>query len=64
MVINQYTFDWAPTFKSASAFTCAGILPSQYNHFSEFSGMGVVGKRYIGTGKHIALHLCINKFLE
>ena len=25
-------------------FTCDGIFPIQYNHFSEFSGMGIVGK--------------------
>ena len=29
------------------AFTCAGILPSQYIHFSKFATIGVVGKWYI-----------------
>ena len=32
------------------AFTCAGILPSQYVHFSQFSGLGVVGKWFINQG--------------
>ena len=64
MYIIIYMYAWLLCVyvhcRCVHAFTCAGILPSQYNHFSEFSGMGVVGKRYIGTGKHIALHLCIN----
>ena len=29
------------------AFTAAGIIPSQYNHFSVFADIGVVGKWYI-----------------
>ena len=32
------------------AFTCAGILPTQYLKFIEFDGIGGVGKRYIKTG--------------
>ena len=33
------------------AFTCTGILPSQYIHFIQFSGFGVVGKWYTQAGK-------------
>jgi hypothetical protein len=36
--------------KCVHAFTCAGIIPSQYINFSTFSGVGVVGKRYIKSG--------------
>ena len=31
-------------------FTCAGILPSQYLHFSQFAGIGVLGSWYIQAG--------------
>lgn len=33
--------------KMVHAFTCAGMLPSQYIHLSTFSGIGVVGHAYI-----------------
>ena len=33
-------------------FTCAGIIPSQYIHFSSFSGIGTVGKWYIRSGMY------------
>ena len=32
------------------SFTCAGILPSQYMHMSQFAGMGAVGHSYIRAG--------------
>ena len=32
------------------AFTCAGIIPSQFINFSCFSGIGTVGKSYIRSG--------------
>ena len=32
------------------AFTAAGILPSQYLHFSQFASIGIVGKWYIQQG--------------
>ena len=28
-------------------FTCARIIPRQYINFSTFSGIGMIGKRYI-----------------
>ena len=31
-------------FRLIHGFTCAGILPTQYLHFSHFAGIGVVGK--------------------
>ena len=31
-------------------FTCADMLPSQYYHFSQFSGIGVVGSWYVQAG--------------
>ena len=34
-------------------FTCAGMLPSQYYHFSQFSGIGVVGSWYVQAGKYV-----------
>ena len=40
------------------AFTCAGILPSQYISFCNFAGMGVVGHWYIRQGKK-----CVNMSL-
>jgi hypothetical protein len=33
--------------KLVHAFTCAGILPRQYIHFSNFAHLGTVGKWYI-----------------
>ncbi|XP_064401110.1 uncharacterized protein LOC135347149 [Halichondria panicea] len=33
--------------KVVHGFTCAGILPSQYTHFSQFCGLGTVGQSYI-----------------
>ena len=43
------------------SFTCAGILPSQYIHFSKFAGIGVVGHVYINHGMFLSyfLSLCI-----
>ena len=32
------------------AFTCAGMLPSQYYHFCQLASLGTVGKRYTDTG--------------
>ena len=46
-------------------FTCAGILPSQYNHFSQFAGIGMVGSWYIQAGKKIYLnfwYILLKKF--
>ena len=37
-------------FRMVHAFTCAGILPSQYTHLSMFSGLGTVGCAYIRRG--------------
>jgi hypothetical protein len=33
--------------KCVHAFTCAGIIPTQYINFSTFSGIGTIGKGYI-----------------
>ena len=33
------------------SFTCAGMLPSQYIHMAQFSGIGTVGHAYIRHGK-------------
>lgn len=39
------------------AFTAAGIIPSQYTHFSTFAELGVVGKWYTSNGKlHIYMY--------
>ena len=35
------------------AFTSAGILPSQYLHFSKFASIGIVGKWYIQQGLYV-----------
>ena len=32
------------SFRLVHAFTCAGILPRQYIHFSLFAHLGTVGK--------------------
>ena len=32
------------------AFTCAGMLPSQYYHFCRLASLGTVGKRYTDSG--------------
>lgn len=34
------------------AFTCAGVLPTQYCHFSTFAGLGRVGGGYIRHGSY------------
>ena len=39
------------------AFTCAGILPSQYGHFCQFAGVGEVGKWYIKQGTLMHMHM-------
>ena len=41
-------------FRLIHGFTCAGILPTQYLHFSQFAGIGVVGKWYIQAGKWVS----------
>ena len=41
------------------AFTCAGILPSQYIHFCQFATLGVVGKWYIQQGE-LAREMCVS----
>ena len=38
-------------------FTCAGMLPSQYYHFSQFSGIGVVGSWYVKAGKYVKTYM-------
>ena len=38
---------WYNYYRMVHAFTCAGMLPSQYTHLSMFSGIGVVGHAYI-----------------
>ena len=37
-------------FRLIHGFACAGILPSQYLHFSQFAGIGVIGSWYIQAG--------------
>ena len=32
------------------AFTCVGMLPSQYYHFCQLASLGTVGKRYTDSG--------------
>ena len=32
------------------AFTCAGVLPSQYTKMTQFGGLGCVGEAYIKRG--------------
>ena len=42
-------------FRIVHAFTCAGILPSQYVHFSAHAKLGTLGAWYITSGvyKHV-----------
>uniref|UniRef100_A0A1X7V413 Integrase catalytic domain-containing protein n=1 Tax=Amphimedon queenslandica TaxID=400682 RepID=A0A1X7V413_AMPQE len=35
--------------KLIHAFTCAGMLPSQYYHFCRFASLGIVGNRYTAS---------------
>ena len=37
-------------FRMVHAFTCAGILPTQYINFCKFAGIGGVKKSYIYSG--------------
>ena len=37
-------------FRLIHGSTCAGILPSQYLHFSQFAGIGVLGSWHIQAG--------------
>ncbi len=41
---------WYILCRVVYGFTCAGILPSQYTHFSQFCGLGTVGQSYIRQG--------------
>ena len=41
------------------AFTCAGILPSQYINFCEFAGIGVVGHWYMRQGDKLCICVCV-----
>lgn len=46
----NFIITWLLLFRMVHAFTCAGMLPSQYTHLSEFAGVGVVGHAYIRRG--------------
>ena len=46
-------------FRIIHAFTCAGILQSQFRKFTEFSGLGTVGNRSIRRGFVLYLFICI-----
>ena len=37
-------------FRMVHAFTCAGVLPSQYTNMMKFAGIGFVGEGYINQG--------------
>lgn len=39
------------SYRVIHAFTSAGVLPSQYCHFSTFAGLGRVGGAYIKHGQ-------------
>ena len=47
------------------AFTCAGVLPSQYDHMSQFAGIGCVGHNYIRRSKLVTYsrYLCFTMLL-
>ena len=47
---NTWCIHYSFVYRMVHAFTCAGILPSQYTHLSMFSGMGIVGHGYIRQG--------------
>ena len=53
--INSTDFIFINFCRLVHAFTTAGIIPSQYTHFSMFAELGVVGKWYINNGM-----LCIH----
>ena len=49
-------------YRLIHAFTCTGILPRQYIHFSLFAHLGTVGKWYIDQGTHesVHVHICVH----
>ena len=38
------------TCRLVHGFTCAGVLPTQYIHFTRFAGIGSIGHAYIRQG--------------
>ena len=54
-----------PPWRLVHGFTSAGILPSHYNHLSQFSGIGVIGSWYIQRGKlELFKLICCRCFLS
>ena len=52
------------TCRLIHAFTCAGILPRQYVHFSKFAHIGNVGKWYINEGRLLPVnHIRFTAFI-
>ena len=47
-------------YRLVHAFTFAGILPRQYINFSNFAGIGTVGKWYIHKGNIVVIFLPSN----
>ena len=45
------TRDTEIIFRIVHAFTCAGILPSQYIHFTTRANLGTLGPWYISLGE-------------
>ena len=56
--LHTYLFILDTCFRIIHAFTCAGILQSQFRKFTEFSGLGTVGNQSIRRG--FVLYLFIN----
>ena len=45
-------------------FTCPGVLPTQHINFAKFSGIGSVGRGYIGEGNcHAYMQVCYRNSL-
>ena len=40
-----------------STMTCNRLMPSQYYHFSQFSGIGVVGSWNVQAGKYVKTYM-------
>ena len=50
------------TYRFVHAFTCAGVLPTKYIHFSKFAGVGNVGHGYVKQGildVNLLLQACV-----
>lgn len=67
ILLFLHNYSYSTFVRIVHAFTCAGVLPSQYIHFSDHARLGKVGPGYIKSGiltvyVHVANSLCHNVY--